>query len=295
MTPPTRALPLSEVYANPLQPRKIFAMAALEDLAASIRVQGLLQPITVVKRPSVHGTWLVVMGERRLRASRIADTKTIPAIVRDLSDEKVAELALLENLQREDLNITEEARAYQVFIDKGHTVETLAALLGFTQPWRIKDRLALLKLAGPLLEGLEKGAVTPTQAFEMSRLSAEGQFILWRHIQDGRCPNPQALKKVASAILDQENQIELFKPQATLTDEEKAAVSKIARFMERAGRLASLVTPAEIALMNDVAKSDARVWADKLGLLEGLCRDLRNAMLANAAKQDLMRVRQETK
>jgi ParB family chromosome partitioning protein len=282
-----RSLPLAEVYANPDQPRKYFDPVTLAGMARSIHRSGVFQPITVVSRPCPLGRYMLVMGERRFRASKIAEKTEIPAIVRVLTDSEVAELALVENLGREDLKIVEEAKGYQAFIDQGYTVETLAAKLGIVQPWRIQDRLNLLKLAPTLLDGLDKGAISPTQAYEMSKLSVEGQFVLWQSIQDGRCPTAAALKRLAATLLDQQNQVELFK--TTLTPDEKKAVTKVGRFIERAGRLLSVLTPAEMAILNDVPKADARLCADQLGLLEKMCRELRDSLLSNAVKQELMK------
>src|SRR5258707_495205 len=91
-------LPVEMIYANPNQPRKIFDSAALAELAESIKESGLMQPVTVVLRKCEVGTWMVVAGERRLRATKLAGLPTIQAIVRELSDNMVAELALIENL-----------------------------------------------------------------------------------------------------------------------------------------------------------------------------------------------------
>lgn len=281
-----QALPVGQVYANPLQPRKTFPQAKLEELARSIALHGVMQPITVVPRPSAHGSWMVVMGERRLRATLLAKKDEILAIVReDLTDGQVAELALVENLLREDLNVVEEARAYQEFIDRGYTVEKLAEMLGVSQPRRIQERLDLLKLVPQLLDGLKKGAVTPTQAGEMSRLSAEGQWLLWSGIQDGKCPTSQALRQFAQAILDRENQVDLFQAEP-LSAQQRESVSRIQQFIGQVGKLR--ITPAELEAVKGVAIGEARLYAEQLALLEKMCRDLKNALLANAAKQELV-------
>src|SRR5262245_57261729 len=108
-----QTLPISTVYPNPTQPRKIFDPAKLSELAGSIKANGLMQPIVVAPRKSEHGDYMVIGGERRWRASKEAGCQTIAAIIRhDITDAQIAELALIENLNREDLQPIEEARAY---------------------------------------------------------------------------------------------------------------------------------------------------------------------------------------
>ncbi|NEL52358.1 ParB/RepB/Spo0J family partition protein, partial [Escherichia coli] len=102
------------IKANPYQPRKTFDEARLEDLAGSIRVHGILQPI--VLRKTING-YTIVVGERRFRAAQIAGLKAIPAIIKSLTDEDMMELAIIENLQREDLNAIEEAESYRKLMD----------------------------------------------------------------------------------------------------------------------------------------------------------------------------------
>lgn len=121
-------LPVSEIRPNPYQPRKIFEQSALEELADSIRQHGVFTPILV--RKSIHGYDLIA-GERRLRASKMAGRAEIPAIIVDFDEQQMMEISLLENIQREDLNVIEEARAYNELIKNLHyTQEQLAARVG---------------------------------------------------------------------------------------------------------------------------------------------------------------------
>ena len=134
---------LDELRSNPYQPRKVFDEDALNELAASIREHGVFQPI-IVKR-SIRG-YEIIAGERRAKASRIAGLTTVPAIIRDFNDDEMMEIALLENLQREDLNAIEEATAYQKIMDtKGLTHEELAKVLGKSQSY-VTNMIGLLRL-----------------------------------------------------------------------------------------------------------------------------------------------------
>ena len=122
-------IPVSEIRSNPYQPRKNFEQEALEELADSIRQNGVLQPV-IVRQSSAKGYELVA-GERRHKASIMADLETIPAIVRELNEEFMIRYAILENLQREDLTPLEEADAYQLMMEKlGLTQEKVADALG---------------------------------------------------------------------------------------------------------------------------------------------------------------------
>ena len=136
-------LPLSELRPNPYQPRKIFDDEALNELAASIKTNGVFQPIIVKK--TIKG-YDIVAGERRFRASKKAGLTTIPAIVKDFSDEEMMNIALLENLQREDLSAIEEANAYKTIIETSNiTQEELANRVGKSRS-HITNILGLLKL-----------------------------------------------------------------------------------------------------------------------------------------------------
>lgn len=137
-------LPISEIVTNKDQPRKTFDENALAELADSITQHGVLQPLLV--RPLASGGYQLVAGERRYRASRMAGLKEVPVVIRELSDVETMEIAIIENLQREDLNPIEEAEGLQALIDKcGFTQEDIAVSVGKSRP-AIANSLRLLKL-----------------------------------------------------------------------------------------------------------------------------------------------------
>ncbi|AIY06976.1 chromosome partitioning protein [Planococcus sp. PAMC 21323] len=134
---------VGEIQANPYQPRKIFDQVALEELAESIKEHGILQPIVVRKAGEKYE---IVVGERRFRAAKLVKLKKVPAIVKELSDQQMMELAILENLQREDLTPIEEAEAYQKLMEALNlTQEQLAFRLGKSRP-HIANHIRLLAL-----------------------------------------------------------------------------------------------------------------------------------------------------
>lgn len=155
-TPGVRTLPVSAMAPHPDQPRRFFDEDALEELAKSISARGLIQPIVV--RPHGH-SYQIVAGERRWRAAQRARLHEVPVIVRELSDAETMELALVENIQREDLNAIEEAEAYSKLIGTfGHTQEALARLVHKSRS-HVANLLRLLDLPLPVRQLVAEGAI----------------------------------------------------------------------------------------------------------------------------------------
>jgi ParB family chromosome partitioning protein len=152
-------LPLEKLKVNPGQPRKHFDEAALEELAASIREHGIIQPLIV--DDAGDGTWLIIAGERRSRAARMAGLSQVPVVVRNYSDEKRLEVALVENVQRADLNPIEEAAAYKRLMElTGLSQDEAAARVGKNRS-TVANALRLLKLPPPMRESLEREELSP--------------------------------------------------------------------------------------------------------------------------------------
>lgn len=158
----TSTLNINEITPNKEQPRKTFDETALEELADSIRQHGVLQPLLV--RPLTSGGYQLVAGERRWRASRLAELKEVPVIIKELSDTEAMEIAIIENLQREDLNPIEEAEGLQALIDKcGYTQEQVATSVGKSRP-AITNALRLLKLPEEVREMAKDGTISAGHA-----------------------------------------------------------------------------------------------------------------------------------
>lgn len=148
---------LELIRPNPYQPRKTFEEERLNDLASSIQQHGILQPI--VLRQTVQGYYIVV-GERRFRASKLAGLTEVPAIIKELSDEDMMELAIIENLQREDLNAIEEAESYKkMMTDLNITQQEVARRLGKSRPY-IANMLRLLQLPKNVAQMVQHGALS---------------------------------------------------------------------------------------------------------------------------------------
>ena len=160
-------IPLSELRSNPYQPRKNFDDNALQELANSIKEHGVFQPI--IAKKSIKG-YEIIAGERRVKASIIAGKTTIPAIIRDFSDQDMMEIALLENLQRENLNALEEAMAYKKLLDELHlTQESLAERVGKSRS-HITNMLGLLTLPEEVKDMIMDGKISMSHARVLSKI-----------------------------------------------------------------------------------------------------------------------------
>jgi len=158
----TIALKISEIEPNRAQPRKDFNDASLAELADSISQHGVLQPLLV--RPLFGGGYQIVAGERRWRAARMAGISEVPAVIREMSDGEVMELALIENLQREDLNPLEEAHGYQSLIETYHlTQEEVSKTVGKSRP-TVTNALRLLNLPKEILDLVNSGKLSAGHA-----------------------------------------------------------------------------------------------------------------------------------
>lgn len=157
-------IPIDLIFPNPDQPRRSFSEDALSELARSIAEKGVLQPLILRKDPKDADKYQIVAGERRWRAAQRASLHEVPAIIRDLSDTEVLEVAIIENIQRADLNALEEAQGYKQLIDRfGHTQDQLATAMGKSRS-HIANHLRLLTLPTSVQEHLATGKLTAGHA-----------------------------------------------------------------------------------------------------------------------------------
>lgn len=194
---PEATIEISKITRNPNQPRKNFDETALQELADSIRQNGVLQPILVRK---IGGKYQIVAGERRYQASKLAGLKEIPAVVRDIDDKEVFQLALIENLQRSDLSPMEEAKGYRQLIDSQRlTQEGLAKILSKSRS-AIANTLRLMDLPTVVQEMIEQGLLTAGHA----------RAILAVPTEEGRVELAQKVVKDNLTVRQTENLAPLF-------------------------------------------------------------------------------------
>ncbi len=215
-------IPLAEIRPSPFQPRKRFDDKTLDELAASIRAQGILSPVIVRQIP---GGYELVAGERRLRAAERAGLERIPAVVREMSNAGMLEVALIENVQREDLNPIEEAEVYRRLIEEfGLTQEEMAARVGRDRA-SIANTLRLLRLPHPIRDDLIEGAMSAghgrallglegrdfqlkaREAVIRRGLSVRATELLVKRLKSGPAAQDRSIRRKAPGLAQAEEQL----------------------------------------------------------------------------------------
>ena len=196
---------ISELRPNPYQPRKAFDKEALIELSSSIKEHGVFQPIIIKK--SIKG-YEIIAGERRVRASKLAGLEKVPAIIRNLNDEQMMEIALLENLQRENLSAIEEAKAYKSMIDNLHlTQEELSRKVGKSRS-HITNILGLLRLPNEVQDMVVNKKISMGHARVLSKLESDDKIIEMAHeIVENKLP----VRSVEEKSQDKEKQVKVTK------------------------------------------------------------------------------------
>ena len=170
---------ITDIQKNPYQPRKEFDGEKLDELAQSIKENGVIQPIIVRQSPVIG--YEILAGERRYRASLLAGLTSIPAVVKQLSDQEMMVQSIIENLQRENLNPIEEARAYESLVEKGFTHAEIADKMGKSRPY-ISNSVRLLSLPEQILSEVENGKLSQAHARSLVGLNREQQDYFFQRI-----------------------------------------------------------------------------------------------------------------
>lgn len=170
---------ITDIQKNPYQPRKEFDREKLDELAQSIKENGIIQPIVVRQSPVIG--YEILAGERRYLASLLAGLTSIPAVVKQLSDQEMMVQSIIENLQRENLNPIEEARAYESLVEKGFTHAEIANKMGKSRPY-ISNSIRLLSLPYAILSEVESGKLSQAHARSLVGLNKEQQDYFFQRI-----------------------------------------------------------------------------------------------------------------
>ncbi len=219
-------IPIEEIRANPNQPRKRFDEAGLAELADSIREKGVIQPLVVRK---VAAGYELIAGERRLRAARLAGLETVPAVVKNITETEALELALIENIQREDLNPLEIAEAYSLLIDEfGLSQDEVARRVGKERS-TVANYLRLLKLPADIKQALADGTITMGHAKAiLSLTSHEDMLLLFGKIVD-KALSVRDAEKLSRMIIDKGSAPHSRERRASLPVEVESIVGEVQR------------------------------------------------------------------
>ena len=220
-------LKISEIEANASQPRTTFKDEALKELADSIAAHGLIQPIVV--KPMATGKYKIIAGERRYRASKMAGLTEVPVIIKDIDESKIMELALVENLQRENLSCIEEAKGYKSLMDvHNFTQEDVAKAVGKSRPY-IANTIRLLNLPEIVIEKLENGEISPGHARAFLALNNADDIERALRITILESLNVRQLEELVKKM----NFTELEKPKSLKVIKKDAFFSKIESDLEK--------------------------------------------------------------
>ena len=282
-------VPLNRIYPNPDQPRKIFDPAKLEELALSIKEQGLIEPLCITPRPLDGREFMIIAGERRWRACQLAGLTAAPVRIIEADDAQIAEMALIENIQREDLKPLEEARAFRRLLDQGHTVPSLCQKLGFKHPWKINWRLNLLNLHAKFQEALELELVSQFEAYEMSRLDAfEDQDLIFQKIRHSELRGQTQVRRFVNALVEARRQQPLFE----VSEEKKATiVSRWEKSLEAITKLiCSSFSSRDCEILSKVFQGDTELNIAKIDLVMGHLKMIKGALQENLSVREAHQV-----
>jgi ParB family chromosome partitioning protein len=257
--PADRGLPIELISPNPRNPRRRFADEELADLSRSIREHGVVQPV-VVRPAQAGGRYEIIAGERRWRAAQLAGITEIPAIVRDVSDREALELAIVENIQRADLNPVEEAMGFQQLIDDhGYTQADLGEVIGKSRS-HVANTLRLLKLPEDVRAMLVDGALSAGHARAL--VTADDPAALARRIVEGGLSVRQAEALAQEPARDETQKATAARPEK---DSDTVALEK----------LLSDVTGLGVAISHKRKGGEVRIAYRTLEQLDDLCRRLK--------------------
>ena len=223
-------VPLSKIVPNPYQPRKEFESEALSELADSIRQYGVLQPLLVA--PGKGDTYILIAGERRLRASTMAGLGTVPVIVSEYTTQQIAEIALIENLRRKDLHYLEEAEGYEKLVNTFHlTQESMAIRVGKKQS-TIANKLRLLRLPASVRKKLHDSDLTERHARVLLKLENEDlQKAVLQKVLKGHL-NVRQTEALVEKTLKEAGKLNQKKPRFVIVNDVRIYLNSIKEIME---------------------------------------------------------------
>ncbi|GGH14666.1 hypothetical protein GCM10007036_14160 [Alsobacter metallidurans] len=292
MSQKVREIRLDQIEANPNQPRKLFDETKIADLAASIKANGLMQPITVRPLPrkvGEQGRYMIVAGERRFRAHKHMGAETIRCLAVEMTEDEMAVKAIIENLQRADVTAMEEARAFQSMLDRGYTVAALMKELGLKSRNRVLDRVNLLRLNPEFQTLVEGGNLPPAYACEIATLPAALQVKVIRQVSTGQLKTAEQVRHAVIALREALAQDDIFAAMPAATEKEVAVVNRMEAKVEQIAALAALgFKDNECTIAKKVDPNKVKGMADKLALIRNHLLQMEHALRAAAAQGEIL-------
>lgn len=261
-------IPLDQITRNVNQPREHFPQEHIERLAASIQKRGLIQPITV--RPIKRGKFRyeIVAGECRFRAHKLLDVDTIRAEIVTVDDAEMQLRAIVENLQRQDMNPIEEANAFQALLDQGYNVNRVVEELGLKSTAIVTQRLTLLNLAPDIQKLVATGNLAVTMAWGVAQVSKERQSQLVRDIASGKLRTAEQVKHAGIALREAEQQMDAFATAPRASPRDLVAMSRLEAKIESIIDMVSVgFQDGECVAAQRVSPDRVKKMADQLVLI----------------------------
>lgn len=280
-------IPLDQITRNPDQPRETFPTEHIERLAASIKAQGLLQAITV--RPIGRDAYMIVAGECRFRAHQLLGAETIRAEIVEMDERTMALRAILENVQRQDMNPMEEAKAFQRLLDAGMTIADIVEQLGFKGRDRVQNRLNLLALIPAVQSLVASGQITTSMASAIALAPPEHQTRIVRDIGSGALRTVDQVRHAGQALRDAVDQLDAFASAPAPTKAELEAVSALERKIEAIAKMVvDGFKEGQCVAAQRVRPDRVKTMADELSLIRKHVLQMEHQLRCVAAQTELI-------
>jgi ParB family chromosome partitioning protein len=281
-------LPVQAIEPNPDQPRKSFPESHIKRLAESIRRRGLIQPISVRPIAGRRERYMIVAGECRWRAHVLLGAATIRAIVEKIDDHEMRLRAIVENLQREDMNAMEEAQAFQALRDEGLSVAQIVEELGFNSINRVQHRLDLLLLLPEIQTLVASGNLASSMAWGIAQAPRQHQMRIVRDVGAGKLRTTEQVRHAGIALREAAAQLDAF---AALPKPSARDLKTVVRLEEKIGLIVNMVAAGfkdgECVAAQRVAPDRVKTMADKLSLIRKHVYQMEHALRCVLAQTEI--------
>lgn len=280
-------IPLTQITRNPDQPRETFPDDHIERLAASIKQRGLIQPITV--RPNGPDSYMIVAGECRFRAHKLLGLETIRAEIVEIDSREMQLRAIVENLQRREMNPIEEARAFKSLIDAGLSVQQIVDELGLKSTAIVRQRLDLLALTPDIAKLVATGQINVAMAWGIAQVSPDRQMSLVRAISSGKLKTAEQVRHAGIAMREAEKQQDAFAMIPRASEKDIATINRLEAKIETISAMVQLgFKDGECIAAQRVSPDRVKSMADKLSLIRSHIQHMEHDLRRVAAQGDIL-------